>query len=150
MSDGCTHVPPENIPGYEVKSFVAGPQSGPGICVVTSSGDSSHVFDVHNFHLYDVEIEVNAESVTKEVEICGESSYISERSRWIMAGKVPAAPYHPSKREDFYGKRRFTIDVRSITSALNSQDTILMDFSIKSPVQGPIPGADFNVLVKLT
>lgn len=148
MNDGCKHTPPKKPQGYEIESFVSGPLSGSGSCVITPRCDSYHVFEARNFHLYNVKAIVNASSMAKEMAVCQSSAETSEQNQWSMNGEVPAAPFRPGIRARRYGKRRFHTSLRSMAHEPD-EDVIIVDYIISSPVQGTIIGTSFNVPVHL-
>jgi hypothetical protein len=150
MPDGCKHRPPTNLGGFEVESFVAGPESMQSGCAVTPECDSSHIFQVRNFHLYDVDAIVDAESVGDFIEICDDDEDTVKRTAWKMAKKVPAAPYRPRRGAPTYHEERLSTRVHSGTDYEDEdQDVINVDYYIDSPVGGLLPGGKFNVPVNI-
>jgi hypothetical protein len=150
MADGCKHTPPTNLAGYEVESFASGPRSTSSLCKITSACDSSHVFIIRNFHLYDVVVTADAESLTGYIEVCGNTEDVVKQTQWRMTGKVPAAPYRQARGALPNGERRLSTDVRASTQRAGGQDVIGIDYSVDSPVNGIVSGARFNVPVELS
>lgn len=150
MTDGCKHAPPTNLAGYEAESFAAGPHCTTHVCELTKVCDSSHIFVVRNFHLYDVDATADAESVAGRIEICDETEDATKRTKWQMTGTVPAAPYRPARRALPYSEARLSTDVHSALERAPGQDFINIDYSIDSPVNGLMKGTRFNVPVDLS
>ena len=148
MPDGCKHWPPTRPRGYDINSFTEGPQSAQRVCAVTSKCDSFHTFEVHNYHLYDVDADINASSIDQRVQVCSNGEDDVKQTQWVMGGKVPAAPYRPSRGVPLYGDRRFRVSVRVATDNDDTKDVIAVDYSIRAPA-GRIAGVSFNVPVKL-
>jgi hypothetical protein len=146
MSEGCMHAPPADLSGYEVTSFTESPQSTSRACVVTSSANcnSWHAFEVHNYHLYNVNAVVNAYSIAQEIEEAD-----SKQTQWEIEGEIPAAPYRPPRGQPIYGKRRLRVGIRAITDRISSQETIAVDYEINSSPNGRMTGIRFGVLVDL-
>ena len=149
MGDGCRHVPPKNLPGYEVESFTSGPSSTATSCAVSRECDHSHVFAVRNFHLYDVNVSVDVSSTTDGVEICNLNEDPEKRVQWTMTGRIPAAPYRPSGHTPRYGPRRISTRVRDTDRSNDKSDVLTIEYSIDSPVNGIMTGSPFNLPVAL-
>jgi hypothetical protein len=151
MTDGCKHTPPVNLAGYDVGSFVLGPHCTSS-CKLAKPCDSSHVFVVYNFHLYDVDATIDASSYQGYIEVCDEAEDAAKRTRWRMTGKVPAAPYRPPKNALPYSQVRLSTDVHSVLQKSQGQDFdyIEVDYSIDSPVNGLLKGMRFDVAVMLS
>jgi hypothetical protein len=147
MSDGCKHIPPAGLSGYDVESFTEGPQSTTTSCAVSSNCDHSHIFEIRNFHLYEVRLTVDATSMAGGVESCYTHEDVTKRTQWTMNGRVPAAPYRPSRRVPPYGLRRFREAVRTTISNMEIQDVISMEYTVDSPVNNIMTGSSFNVPV---
>jgi hypothetical protein len=150
MTDGCKHAPSTNLTGYEAESFAAGPHCTANLCKLAKKCDSSHIFIVRNFHLYDVDVAVDAESVAGYIETCEETEDATKRAEWQMAGKVPAAPYRPPRHALPYSEVRLSTDVHSELQKAPGQDFINVNHSIDSPVNGLMKGARFNIPVDLS
>jgi len=149
MSDGCAHVPPRNLPGYEVESFTSGPSSTATSCTVGPECDHSHVFVVRNFHLYDVNISVDVSATARGVEICNLGEDPEKRVQWTITGRIPAAPYRPNGRAARYGSRRVSAKVRDTGNGNEKSDVLSIEYSIDSPVNGIMTGLPFNIPVIL-
>jgi hypothetical protein len=151
MTDGCKHIPPVNLAGYDVSSFVSGPHCT-SVCELTKPCDSSHVFVVGNFHLYDVGVTIDASSYRGSIEVCDEAEDAAKRTKWRMTGKVPPAPYRPPKNALPYSQVRLSTNVHSVLekSQTENDDNIEVDYSIDSPVNGLMKGMGFTVLVELS
>jgi len=150
MVDGCGHTPPEDLSGYEVSSFVTGPCCTKRACGLAQGCDSSHVFTVRNFHLYNVAAAVDAESNAGQIEVCDETEDADKRTTWHVDGKVPAAPLRRRRGAPAYTEVRLTTDVHSVLQRATGRDYINVDYSIESPVNGPMEGARFTVPVDLS
>jgi hypothetical protein len=150
MPDGCNHVPPANLPGYEVGSFTTGPCSTPKLCKISPRCDSFHIFAVRNFHLYETEVTVDAESMAGCIEVCNEAEDATKPTQWRMAGKIPAAPFRPPKGSPPYGNRRLSTGIHTEQAEGETQDFISVDYSIDSPVNGLMVGTRFNVPVDIS
>lgn len=150
MSDGCNHAPPANLPGYEVGSFIAGPNSTSKLCRVGANCDSSHIFVVRNFHLYEIEVTVDAEAIAGCIKVCDESEDAAKRTQWRMTGKIPAAPYRAPRSSLPCGIRRLFTGIHSEPTKGETQESINVGYSIDSPVNGLMNGAFFNVPVDMS
>lgn len=150
MTDGCKHAPPKNLAGYEVNSFASGSHCTTNACTLTKECDSSHIFTVRNFHLYNVDAAVDAQSNAGHIEDCDETEDAAKRNKWHMSGKVPAAPYRPPRSALPYSEVRLSTEVHSVLQRATGQDYINVDYSIDSPVNGPIKGTGFSVPVDLS
>lgn len=150
MTDGCKHAPPKSLPGYEVDSFVSGPHCARTTCELAKECDSSHVFAVRNFHLYDVSAAVDAQSNVGHIEVCDETEDAAKRIKWHASGTVPAAPLRPPRGAPPYTEVKLATDVHSVLQRTTGQDYINVDYSIDSPVNGPMKGTRFSVPVDLS
>jgi hypothetical protein len=151
MTDGCKHEPPKNLGGYEADSFTSGPHCTKNDCKLTKACDSSHIFVLRNFHLYDVNTAVDAKSYASYIEVCDETEYPATRTEWHMAGKVLAAPYRPPRNALPYREVRLPTDVHSVLQKTPDWDYIEVDYSIVSPVNSlPMNGTGFSVPVQLS
>ena len=147
MSDGCKNIPPAGLSGYGVESFTEGPQSTAISCAVSSNCDHFHIFEIRNFHLYDVSVTVDASSMAGGVEACYTNEVVGKRTQWKMRGRVPAAPYRPSRHELPFGRRQLRGAVRTTDYNTEEEDYISIEYSIDSPANSVMTGSSFNVPV---
>jgi hypothetical protein len=150
MTNGCKHAPPKNLAGYEIDSCISGPHCTSNLCKLIKECDSSQVFLVRNFHLYDVHVNVDAESSAGHIEVCDEAEDAAKRTKWHRDSNVPKAPYRPPKGGLPYTEVSLSADVHSVLTKATVQDFINVDHSIASPVNGLMKGTRFNVPVDLS
>jgi hypothetical protein len=144
MTNGCPHRPSSNIKGSKVESFIEGPSSTSKSCVVNSNCDQSFIFKVRNFHLYDIDITVEASSMSGGVETCMDSANSREEKQWEIRGTVPAAPYKPSRGEPSYREKRLGRRIHNADGDLAWQEYIYVQYFVTSSENGKINGLPFN------